>query len=70
MVDRLMELKDKWDIGVIDLYTDEAFNDIDAESYALYMADPIHPINAGYTEWWFPKMEADLEAELIRAMER
>lgn len=69
MVDRLMELKDKWDIGVIDLYTDEAFNDIDAESYALYMADPIHPTKAGYTEWWFPKMEADLEAELIRAME-
>ena len=60
MVDRLMELQRKWDIGVIDLYTDDAFNDIDGESYSLYMADPIHPTKAGYAEWWFPKMEADL----------
>ena len=60
MVDRLMELQRKWDIGVIDLYTDDAFNDIDEESYSLYMADPIHPTKAGYVEWWFPKMEADL----------
>lgn len=60
MVDRLMELQRKWDIGVIDLYTDDAFNDIDEESYSLYMADPIHPTKAGYAEWWFPKMEADL----------
>lgn len=60
MVDRLMELKEKWDIGVIDLYTDDAFNAIDDELYSLYMADPIHPTKAGYAEWWFPKMEADL----------
>lgn len=66
MVDRLMELKEKWDIGVIDLYTDDAFNDIDEESYALYMADPIHPTKAGYVEWWFPKMEADLIRILAR----
>jgi hypothetical protein len=24
------------------------------------MFDPIHPTKAGYYEWWFPKMEADL----------
>lgn len=60
MVDRLYELQDKWGIGVIDLYTDKAFNDIDAETYDLYMFDPIHPTKAGYAEWWFPKMEADL----------
>lgn len=60
MVDRLYELQEKWGIGIIDLYTDKAFNDIDEESYALYMFDPIHPTKAGYVEWWFPKMEADL----------
>ncbi|MCR5136579.1 MAG: SGNH/GDSL hydrolase family protein [Oscillospiraceae bacterium] len=60
MVERLFELRDKWGIGVIDLYTDEAFNAIDAETYAFYMYDPIHPTKAGYYEWWFPKMEADL----------
>ncbi len=60
MVDRLHELKDKWKIGVIDLYRDEAFNDIPEEDYALYMFDPIHPTKAGYIEWWMPKMEEDL----------
>lgn len=44
-------------IGVIDLYTDEAFNDITSEQRALYMADKIHPTKAGYLEWWTPKME-------------
>lgn len=60
MVDRLYELKEKWNIGVIDLYKDEAFNAIDEETYAFYMYDPIHPTKAGYIKWWMPKMEADL----------
>lgn len=60
MVDRLKELQAKWDIGVIDLFTDDEFNAIDPDTYALYMHDPIHPTKAGYVEWWFPKMEAEL----------
>ncbi len=60
MVERLCALRDKWDISVIDLYTDEAFNAIDAETYDFYMFDPIHPTKAGYYAWWFPKMEAEL----------
>lgn len=60
MVDRLYELKEKWDIGIIDLYTDREFNEIDAAAYAFYMYDPIHPTRAGYVEWWFPRMEEDL----------
>lgn len=60
MVDRLFELQAKWGVGVIDLYTDEAFNAIDEETYDFYMYDDIHPTKAGYLEWWFPKMESDL----------
>lgn len=60
MVQRLHELQDKWDIGIIDLYTDEAFNAIDPETYALYMFDPIHPTKAGYIQWWMPRMESEL----------
>ncbi len=60
MVERLHELQDKWDIGVIDLYTDEVFNDITPEQYSLYMFDPIHPTKAGYIEWWMPKMKEEL----------
>ena len=60
MVERLYELQEQWDIGVIDLYTDEAFNAIDSHTYDFYMYDSIHPTKAGYLKWWFPKMEADL----------
>lgn len=60
MVDRLLELQEKWGIEVIDLYTDEAFNDIDAETYQLYMYDEVHPTRAGYREWWLPAFEAKL----------
>ena len=56
----LYELQDKWQIGIIDLYTDEVFNAIDKETYDLYMYDPIHPTKAGYAEWWMPKMESEL----------
>lgn len=60
MVRRLLELRDKWGIGVIDLYTDREFNNIDKETYNLYMSDAIHPTKAGYAEWWMPKMESEL----------
>ena len=60
MVNRLYELQAKWGVGVIDLYTDAAFNAISRETYDFYMYDDIHPTKAGYLEWWFPKMEADL----------
>ena len=60
MVKRLYNLKEKWDIGVIDLYTDADFNAIDKETYDLYMYDKIHPTKAGYLNWWMPKMEAEL----------
>ena len=60
MVKRLYELQDKWQIGIIDLYTDEVLNAIDKETYDLYMYDPIHPTKAGYAEWWMPKMELEL----------
>ena len=57
MVYALLEIAELYDIGVIDLYTDEEFNDITDEKRALYMADPIHPTRAGYLEWWTPRME-------------
>ena len=60
MVSALKEIQAKYGIGVIDLYTDEVFNDITGQERALYMADAIHPTRAGYLEWWTPKMEGYL----------
>lgn len=57
MVAAIKEISTVKDIGVIDLYTDTAFNDITSAQRKLYMADKIHPTKAGYLEWWMPKME-------------
>lgn len=57
MVTALQEIAQIKSIGVIDLYTDTAFNDITVEQRKLYMEDNIHPTRAGYLEWWTPKME-------------
>ncbi len=63
MVQGLYQIAEKWGITVIDLYADEAFNDITPEQRSLYMDDTIHPTKAGYREWWLPKFaEAILPA--------
>ena len=60
MVDLLLQIAEKWDVPVIDLWNDAAFNAVSEEKRALWMADPIHPTQAGYLEWWSPYMEATL----------
>jgi lysophospholipase L1-like esterase len=60
MVELLNQIHKKWDIGIINLYTDKEFNDISTQERALYMADEIHPTKAGYLDWWVPRMEKDL----------
>ena len=60
MVELLKEIQKKWDIGVIDLWNDPQMNAVSKEDYTLYMADPIHPTQAGYLLWWTPKFEAFL----------
>lgn len=60
MVARLYELEQKWGIGIIDLWTDEKFNDITEAQRALYMKDSIHPVKAGYRDWWGPELERQL----------
>ena len=62
MVGALKQIAAEYGIGVIDLYTDEAFNAITDEQRSLYMADSIHPTKAGYLLWWTPEMEEYLYA--------
>ncbi len=57
MAEKLMEIKKLRGIGVIDLFFDKGFNNIEPEVYRLYMNDPVHPTRAGYREWWTPKFE-------------
>lgn len=62
MVEGLYALSKKWDIGVLDLWSDDGFNDISEDERSLYMADPIHPKKAGYMKWWCPELEKRLLA--------
>ncbi len=63
MVDRLYELRRKWPrLGVLDLWSDPAFNAIPDEVRRLYMADDVHPKKAGYMKWWCPELERQLAA--------
>ena len=60
LVQRLLELQEKWGIGVLNLWSDDGFNTIPDADRALYMFDPVHPTKAGYREWWCPEMERQL----------
>lgn len=54
MVDLLLEIQEKWDIGVIDLWNSD-INNVSKADYKLYMANGIHPTRAGYRDWWTPE---------------
>ena len=60
MVNLLKKLAEKWDIGVLDLWTGKEFNSISEDQRSLYMSDPIHPTKAGYSLWWGPELERQL----------
>lgn len=64
MVGLLQQVAEKWDITVIDIWNDVEFNTLSEEQRALYMADGIHPTQAGYLEWWTPYMEKYLYEEV------
>lgn len=60
MVTTLLALEEKYGICVLDLWSDDSFNDISDEDRGLYMQDKIHPTKAGYLYWWGPEMERQL----------
>lgn len=57
MVETLYRLQEKWGIGIIDMWNGL---DVTNADFELYMADSIHPTQAGYLEWWTPFMEQEL----------
>ena len=59
MVNMLLDIAEKWDIDVIDLWHNE-MNDISRDLYRLYMHDGVHPTKAGYLLWWVPEIETQL----------
>ncbi len=64
LVEGLVKIAAKWQIGLIDLWHDDAMNAVSKEDYARFMRDPVHPTWEGYAEWWLPKFEAHLSSVL------
>ena len=60
MVNSLLGLQEKWELGIIDLWNDVEMNAVSEKDYDFYMNDPIHPTQAGYLLWWTPKFESYL----------
>ena len=57
MLELLYDLKNKWNIGIIDLWNSDEMNSVSEKDYGFYMSDSIHPTQAGYLLWWTPFME-------------
>lgn len=67
LVNLLVELREKWDFTLLDLWHDTAFNALTPEERALYMNDAIHPTRAGYLRWWLPQFERVLAETPVTA---
>ncbi|WP_051226415.1 SGNH/GDSL hydrolase family protein [Butyrivibrio sp. MC2013] len=67
MIELIVAIRDKWGILLADLWHDDEMGELirnDKESYDLYMADPVHPTQAGYLVWWLPKIEPVIKRAL------
>lgn len=65
MVDALYEVQKKWPIGIIDLWNEPSFRNIDLDVKRYYMADIIHPYKSGYLFWYAPFLQKGLETLLL-----
>lgn len=72
LVDKVYEIAHKWqvagyDVQVIDLFYDEAFNAaVSDDYYSWATSDPIHPKRVGYLQWWTPYFEHFLTQKLCK----
>ncbi len=73
LIDEVKEIAEKfngiygYEVGVIDLYNDEAFNAVASDAYYSWvMSDAIHPKAAGYLQWWTPYFESYLAYEIMK----
>ena len=58
MVDLLLQIQEKWGIGVVDMYHNEEMTALyGTDLYNEYMHDEVHPCRKGYVEWWTPVIE-------------
>jgi lysophospholipase L1-like esterase len=57
----------KRQIGFLNLFDNQAFNDLGVAHYPYWMSDGIHPYRAGYRAWWTPYFRAYLSQNLCKS---
>lgn len=61
MIQLLLDIQKKWNIGVIDMYHNEEMTAVHGtDQYDVYMYDEVRPYRVGYVEWWTPVIEESL----------
>lgn len=60
MVNAMKSIAIKWNIILIDLFSNDSFNAISDIERKLYMNDQVHPTRAGYKLWWTAEFESVL----------
>ena len=61
MVDALLEIQQKWDIGIVYLWNNSDMTAVyNSDLYHSYMGDEVHPVRDGYVKWWTPEFENSL----------
>lgn len=67
MVDLLLQIQEKWGIGVVDMFHNEEMTAVyGTDLYNEYMHDEVHPFRKGYVEWWTPVIEEYLTEYLSK----
>ena len=67
MVQLLLDIQEKWGIGVIDMFNNPEMTAVyGTEQYDQYMYDEVHPYKIGYVEWWTPVIEKELASFVVQ----
>ena len=61
MTQQLYDIKEKWNIHIIDLWNNDRINNITEDERKKYMADFVHPTKDGYRYLWLPVFKEELE---------
>ncbi|MBQ3151539.1 MAG: SGNH/GDSL hydrolase family protein [Clostridia bacterium] len=60
MAQLLYNIKEKWNIHIIDLWNCDRVNNISDDDRKKFMYDPVHPTRDGYELLWLPVFEEEL----------
>lgn len=67
LVKGMAAIAEKRQIGFLNLYDNQAFNDLAVAHYPYWMSDGIHPFRSGYRAWWTPYFRAYLSQNLCKS---